>query len=194
MPGGDRTRARGNRFDSIANQMMKGCNRIVKKNNVAGTDQEMEDFKRVYGNTITYLEESLPKTLSVAICGALGKAILWHGKKEIQPFVEAVAKREFKGQGDPCLVLWEWLIRHNKRNDTEKIYRRTVTAIRFFLRGAQVKSHLKPALDDIFEWQNNYRVMYQSRRNQHTVSKSVTKQTDEAIQADVEDALSGCPT
>jgi len=192
----DRTRARGNRFDSIANQMMKGCNGIIKANNVAASDRDMEDFKRVYGETIAYLEEVLPKTMSSAVAGALGKAILWEGKKKMQPFVEAVAKREFKGHGDPCLALWEWLIRHNKRNNTEEIYRRTVAAIRIFLRGGKFRTHLRPALDDIFEWQNNYRTMYRPKRNQHTSvsSKSDTRQTDEAIQADVEDALSGSPT
>lgn len=193
----DRVTARGNRFDSIANQMMKGCNGKVKANNVAGTQQEMDDFKRVYNETIIYLENTLPKDLSVAVCGALGKAILWYGRKTMQPFVEAVAKREFKGHSDPCLALWEWLIRHNKRNNTEEIYRRTVTAIRIFLRGGTFKGHLKPALDDFFEWQNNYRVMCQQKRNQHTVGaslKSPMKQSDEAILADVEDALSGSPT
>lgn len=192
MPGSDRTRPRGNRFDNIANQMMKGCNGKIKANNVAGTDQEMEDFKRIYGDTITYLEESLPKSLSVAVCGALGKAILWHGKEKIKPFVEAVAKREFKGQGDPCLVLWEWLIRYNKRNQTEEIYRRAVTAIRCFLRDAKIKNHLKPAMDDIFEWECNYRVMCTVTKNQWTAKseKSLRRQTDDAIMADLEDMIS----
>lgn len=187
----DRTRPRGNRFDSITNQMMKGCNGTIKMNNVAGTDQEIEDFKRVYSDTITYIEESLPKDISVAVCGALGKAILWYGKEKMKPFVEAVAKRQFNGQGDPCLVLWEWLIRYNKRNQTEEIYRRTVTAIRYFLRDAKIKSHLKPAMDDLFEWECNYRVMCVVARNQWTTSeKSIRKQTDTAIMADIEDMIS----
>lgn len=192
-----RTRERGNRYDSITNQMMKGCNGKVQANNVAATDQEIEDFKRIYGDTISYLDENLPKSLSVAVCGAIGKAILWYGKSTMEPFVKGMATREFKGRRDPCFALWEWLIRYNKRNNTNEIYRRTITAIRIFLRGAEFKTHLRPALNDLFEWENNYRTMRQPRKNQHTVvdsSGSPIKQTDEAIMAEIEDLLGACPT
>lgn len=186
---------RPTRFDMIANQMMKGCNAKVHQNNLAAAREQIEDFQRVYGDTIRYLEDNIPKTVSVGVCGAIGKAVLWNGKKEMHPFVEAFSKREFKGKTDPCLALWEWLIRNNKRN-TNEIYRRTVTAIRIFLRSGEFKGHLKPALDDLFEWENNYRTMRLPRKNQHTTDsgRSPTKQTDEAIQADVEDMLNGCPT
>lgn len=183
------------RFHMIANQMMKGCNGTVERNNVASTKPQMEDFKRVYAETINYVNETIPRTMSAALCGALGKAILWYGKKEIEPFVQAIANREYKGPTDPCHVLWEWLIRNGERNPKD-IYRRTVTAIRMFIRKSQIRSHLKPALDDIFEWQDNYRVMYQPKRNQYTKnsSKSITKQADCAILADVDDAVSGSPS
>lgn len=183
------------RFDMIANQMMKGCNGNCRQGNIAGTDEQMNDFKRVYVDTISYLEALFPKasTVSVGVLGALGKAILWHGKEKMRPFIEGVAYREFKGRADPCHVLWEWLIRYNKRNPNET-YRKTVTAIRMFLRGVQCKSHMKPALDDIFEWDSNYRRMYQTKKNQHGTTTKAYKQTDEAIFADVEDVLSGCPT
>lgn len=186
---------RPTRFDMIANQMMKGCKGSNTQGNLAGSKEQVEDFKRVYGKTVAYLETMFPKTgtVSVGVCGALGKAILWYGKEEIEPFVQAVANREFKGRADPCHMLWEWLIRYNKRSPNE-VYRRTVSAIRMFLRGTQCKSHLKPAIDDIFEWESNYRVMYQPKRNQHTSPKSTRKQTDEAVQADLEDTLFGRPT
>ncbi len=187
---------RPTRFDMIANQMMKGCNGKVQQNNIAGTQEQIEDFQRIYGDTIRYLEDTLPKSVSVGVAGALGKAILWYGKKETKPFVEAFSKREFNGKGDPCLALWEWLIRNGNKRQTNEVYRRTVTAFRIFLRRGESKGYLKPALDDIFEWENNFRVMRQPRRNQHTRNSntSPTKQTDEAIQADVEDMLGACPT
>ena len=187
---------RSTRFDMIANQMMKGCNGGRQQSNIAGTKQQIEDFHRIYGDTIRYLENTLPKTVSVGVAGAIGKAILWFGKKEIKPFVEAFSKREFNGKGDPCLALWEWLIRNSNKRQTNEVYRRTVTAVRIFQRRGEFKGHLKPALDDIFEWENNFRVMRQPRRNQHTQDSdtSPTKQTDEAIQAEIEDLLSGCPT
>jgi hypothetical protein len=189
--------SRPSRFDMIANQMMKGINGSKRQGNTAGTEKEIEEFQRVYGETITYLDKLFPKSMnvSVGVPGALGKAILWYGKEKMQPFAEAVAKREFKGRLDPCHALWEWLIRHPTR-DTNEVYRRTVTAIRIFLRGGEFKGHLKPALDDIFEWQDNYRVMRQPKRNQHTSdsNRSPVRQTQEAIMADVEDLLSGHPT
>lgn len=187
---------RPTRFDMIANQMMKGCNGRVQQNNIAGTNEQIEDFHRIYGETIRYLESTLPKSVSVGVAGAIGKAILWFGKQEIKPFVEAFAKREFNGKSDPCLALWEWLIRNGNKRQTNEVYRRTVTALRIFLRGGKSRGYLKPALDDIFEWENNFRTMRQPRRNQHTQdsSHSPTKQTDEAVQADVEDMLSSCPS
>lgn len=114
----------------------------------------------------------------------------------MEPFVEAVAKREFKGRLDPCHLLWEWLIRNPGRDATET-YRRTVRAIRVFLTGKDSKtSYLHPAIDDFFEWQDNFRVMCRPKRNQHTNNseRSVMKQTEEAMMADVEDLLSGHPT
>lgn len=186
---------RPTRFDMITNQMMKGCNKKGRQGNTAGTPEEIEDFKRVYGNTIRYLEAKIPKTVSVGVAGAMGKAILWYGQKDMEKFVEAFINKEFHGRADPCHALWEWLIRNNKRN-TNEIYRRTVAAIRIYLRDGKVNSHLKPALDDIFEWSRNYRTMLQPKRNQHTNTspRSPVKQTDEAIQADLEDTLSGCRT
>lgn len=189
--------SRPTRYDMIANQMMKGCHGSGKQSNVAGTPAQIEDFKRVYHDTIAYLEKTFPKniTISVGVCGALGKAILWYGKEKMEPFVEAIAKREFKGRTDPCHFLWEWLIRYNKRSPND-VYRKTVAIIRVYLRGGQCGPAVKSALDDIFEWENNYRVMYQLKRNQHTKfsNKSIKKQTDEAILADIEDALNGCQT
>lgn len=186
---------RPTRFDMIANQMMKGCNAKGLAGNVAGTPEQIEDFKKLYGKTIKYLEEKIPKTVSVGVAGAMGKAILWYGHKEMEKFVEAFVNKEFHGRSDPCHALWEWLIRNNKRN-TNEIYRRTVTAIRIYVRDGRFISHLKPALDDIFEWSSNYRSMFQPKRNQHTrtSSRSLIKQTEEAMQADLEDILSGCRT
>lgn len=174
--------ARPTRFDMIANQMMKGIKGATMQGNLAGTKEEIETFKQLYGETISYIEEMVPKSskVSVGVCGALGKAVLWYGKGKIAPFVKAVANREFNGRTDPCHILWEWMIRYNKRNSTE-VYRRTVTAIRAFVREGEINWHLKPALDDIFEWDDNYCIMYQPRKNQHTQKKTKLKKVKKVI-------------
>ena len=180
------------RYEMIANQMMKGCSGKVLQGNIAGTTSQIEQFREIYHDTIVYIEEMIPKPISVGVCGALGKAVLWYGKDRMQSFVEAVGKRNFNGPLDPCHVLWEWMIRNSGRN-TNEIYRRTVTAIRLFLRNAQ-NPILKPAKDDIFEWANNFRVMKQVKRNQWgECAKSKLKQTPAAFQADLDD-VAGSPS
>ena len=77
-------------------------------------------------------------------------------------------------------VLWEWLLRTNTRKHYAKeIYRRTVTAIRAYLRNGQLNV-VKPASDDIFEWDSDYKTMIQPRRNQWT-DFSKKKQTEESF-------------
>jgi len=172
-----------------------------RKNNVAGNREEIEDFKRVYHDTISYLDglftKNVPIPLSVGVIGALGKAILWHGKTKMQPFVEAVAKREFKGRTDPCFALWEWVVRrNNKRNDATECYTKTVSAIRAFINNKECKD-VRDAMEDIFAWDGDFRHMCQyKQRNQNTKEnvKSICKQSDEAIAADIEECLSSCPT
>jgi hypothetical protein len=198
---------RPDRFEMIANRMMKsltgrgyhGVRR--RKNNVAGDREEIEEFKRVYHDTISYLDSTftrnVPIPLSVGVIGALGKAILWYGKAKMQPFVEAIAKREFKGRADPCFALWEWIIRrNNKRNDANECYAKTISAIRAFIKGNECKD-VRSATEDIFEWDGDFRHMCQyKRRNQNTKEsiKSVCRQPDEAVAADIEECLSACPT
>lgn len=57
--------SRPSRFDMIANQMMKGITGSRRQGNTAGTPEEIEDFKRVYGDTIAYLERKFPKSSNV---------------------------------------------------------------------------------------------------------------------------------
>lgn len=196
---------RPDRFEMIANQMMKSMSgRGYKGNrkgacNTSGDREEIEEFKRVYADTITYLESKFPRSstvpLSVGVVGAIGKAILWYGKTRMKPFIESMANREFKGRNDPCFVLWEWIIRNSNRNANEN-YNKTVSAIRLFLNDKECKE-LRTATEDIFEWDGDFRHMCQyKRRNQNSGegTKSVIKQSDEAIAADIEECLSGCPT
>ncbi len=197
---------RPDRFEMIANQMMrsltgKGYRGTKQRCNVAGDREEIEEFKRVYKDTISYLESKFtrngPLPLSVGVVGAIGKAVLWYGKTKMKPFVDAMSNREFNGRTDPCFALWEWIVRrNNKRNDAKECYAKTVTAIRAFITGKECKE-VRSAVEDIFEWDGDFRHMCRyKQRNQNTKEavKAVTKQSDEAIAADIEDCLSGCPT
>lgn len=184
-----RIKPRPTRFDMITHQMMKGCNGKLGPNGVCDTDEQIENFKNMYGDTIRYVEKTLPKSMSVGICGAIGKGILWYSLEKIKPFVERMASREYEGSGDPVHLLWEWHIRNSRKS--AQAYCLTVSAIRMFVRGGKTEHHLKPALDDIFEWANDYRTMIQPRKNQFTKlsPKSKAKQTDEAINAEVDEMI-----
>jgi hypothetical protein len=154
------------RYEMIANQMMKGCgNKLTSK---AGSDQEIDEFCKRYHKTIKYLEDTMPKTISVGVCGAVGKAILWYGMEEMQPFCERFTKRLYEGHDDPVHILRQWLILNSGRH-TKETYRRTVTALRAYIRGAKYTNKcFKQAVDDLFEWEDNYTVMHQIKRNQHS--------------------------
>jgi hypothetical protein len=152
----------------IASQMMKGANGNVRQCNLAGTKEQMEEFKENYKNIIEYIEKTIPKSVSAAVCGAIGKAVLWYGKDVVDPFIKAFASKAYNGVDDPVHVLWQWLIMNKKRNNTNEIYRRTVTALRAYLRRAAKDIRLTPAKNDIFEWGDDYCIMIQPRANQHT--------------------------
>lgn len=137
----------------------------------------MKSFQKLYKETIQYVENTIPKSVSAGVCGAVAKAILWYGKDKIAPFAEAFSKRNYQGINDPVHVLWEWLIRNGtgKRNIRE-IYRKTVTAIRAYLRNAPLdSSKLTPAIEDVFEWSNNYKTMSKPKYNQWTKFSSKPK-------------------
>lgn len=181
---------RPSRFEMIANQMMKGINSRCAPNGRASTQELITSFQKRYYDTIKYIEVTLPKNISVGVCGAVGKAILWHGKDKVTPFATAVANRDYRGRNDPVLILWEWLLRNNTRTHfAREIYGRTVTAIRFYLRGAPMDSgKLSVAIDDIFEWGEDYTMMVKPKRNQHTRTsvKSEKRQTFESMWEEIE--------
>jgi len=178
------------RFEMIANQMMKGTHSSCAKNGRANTQELMNVFQKRYYNTIKYVEENIPKSVSVGVCGAIGKAILWYGKDKIEPFAMAFNKRNYNGIYDPVHVLWEWLLRNSTRKHyAREIYQRTITAIRAYLRKGKINSgKLVPAADDIFEWDEDYKNMIQPKRNQYAKfsSKSNKRQTEESVLEEVD--------
>lgn len=178
------------RFEMIANQMMKGTHSRCAKNGRANTQELMDVFQKRYYDTIKYVEENTPKSVSVGVCGAIGKAILWHGKDKITPFVVAFNKRNYNGIYDPVHVLWEWLLRNSTRKHYAKeIYRRTVTAIRAYLRNGKLDSgKLVLADNDIFEWDADYKHMVLPKRNQWTnfSAKSSKRQTEESMWEEID--------
>jgi len=154
------------RYEMIANQMMKGCTK--KLTSKAGSRDEIELFCLRYQNTIKYVDSVLPKSVGVGVGGAMGKAILWYGKEEMQSFCERFSKRLYSGVTDPVHVLWQWLIMNSGRN-TKEVYCRTVTAIRAYVRKSEkfATKGFRQAMADLFEWEENYTVMYQPIKNQH---------------------------
>lgn len=166
--------AKYTRYEMIANQLMKSCNERLTK--VAGSEEEIKNFCKKYDKIIRYLDENFPKDMSVGVAGAVGKAILWYGFEEMEPFCQRFIKRTYKGADDPVHVLWQWLILNDKRK-TKETYRRTVTAIRAYVRNASISTSrgFREAQDDIFEWEDDYTVMFQARRNQHSKTSGERK-------------------
>lgn len=165
------------REEMIAHQMMKGCNGKFNIKCEEGA-KEHQEFCKQYAELLERLGHITQRSLSVGIPAAIGKGILWYGEEKMQPFCEAFKNRQYNGSKDPVLILREFLIRHPSRVSTDEVYRKTITAIRLYLRGSKT-NYLKEAIDDLFEWEDNYTKMVQPKKNQHTKrsDKSIIRET-----------------
>jgi hypothetical protein len=56
-----------------------------------------------------------------------------------------------------------------------------------YVRGVKLtgKVHLKQALDDIFEWDENYRLMILPRKSKYDLDAEKLRQTEDSIEAEV---------
>jgi hypothetical protein len=158
------------RCQTIANQMMKGCDAQLYKNGKPAPDKDMEDFRKKHKEIIDWVDEIAPARINAGVLGVIGKAALWYGKENVKEFCDRIANIDFKGEYDPCHLLWKYLLRlkTGEGRDTTKVYRYAVTAMMAFLKGGELKS-LRPCNEDIFEWDKTYTFMRRARRNQTVI-------------------------
>ena len=159
------------RMSMIANQMIKGCNAPLLNAGKAASDEDLDAFKERHKELIEWVDEHAPPRINAGVLGVIGKAALWYGKEKAQEFCERISKIQFKGEFDPCHVLWLYLLRLpvGKGRDTTEVYRRAVTVMRAFLEDREIKGAIRPCKDDIFEWDRTYTRMRRIKRNQHQV-------------------------
>jgi len=156
----------------IANQMIKGCNAALYSRAKAASDEDLSAFKERHKSIIEWVDLHAPPRINAGVLGVIGKAALWYGREKVEEFCRRIAKIEFTGEGDPCHVLWLYLLRipPGKGKNTTEVYRRAVTVMRAFIEGREMKGAIRPCEDDIFEWDRTYTRMRRAKRNQHQVA------------------------
>lgn len=168
----------------ITNQILYGFGKRK-----AVPEEIFTTFQRRHSKLIEYLER-IPRHISVGVCGAIGKAILWYGHEKMAPFCEAISKGDFKGHNDPPHILYLWLMRRTKYQ-TKDVYKRTVTVIRAFVEGKKigrmkdgqvVMPKLPPAETDLFEWDETYTLMIKKYRQDS--KKAIVKSVYDTIDKD----------
>jgi hypothetical protein len=173
------------RYDMITNQILYG---FGKRKDVPA--EVFAAFQRRHSKLIEYLETHIPRHISVGVCGAIGKAILWHGQEKMAPFCDAISKGDFKGHDDPPHILYLWLMRRTKYQ-TKDVYKRTITVIRAFIEGKKigrmkdgqvVMPSLPPAETDLFEWDDTYTLMIKKQRPD--AKKAITKSVYDVMDKD----------
>ena len=162
------------RYDMITNQILYGFGKRK-----AVPEEIFTAFQRRHSKLIEYLER-IPRHISVGVCGAIGKAILWYGHEKMAPFCEAISKGDFN----------LWLMRRTKYQ-TKDVYKRTVTVIRAFVEGKKigrmkdgqvVMPSLPPAETDLFEWDETYTLMVKKYRQDS--KKAIVKSVYDTIDKD----------
>lgn len=184
------------RMEVIANSMIHG---FGKKQISA---EELSAFIERVRDTIEWVDENLPRMISVGVMGAIGKAVLWYGKEKMEPFCRAIKSGDFQGQFDPAHILYLYLMGRARYNPKEA-YRKTVTAIRYYTTGRLLvryrngepeKANIVPAETDLFEWDRLFTTMIMRHTNTtKTQFKSIFGDTPSAeeirIAEEVEEAM-----
>lgn len=154
-------------IDNITNQMVIGI-QDLKRSPIS--KEEYDKFKSAFLEVVKWVKTRTPKS-SAGLQAAIAKAVLWYGIDKIEPFCYALKNSAFNGKDDPVHVLYLYLSSQVKYNPRD-VYRRTVTAIRYYVDGRIMKDHkgIYPAESDIFDWNPDYTRMIRYRPNE---SKSV---------------------
>lgn len=148
---------------SIANQMIRG------NGNLATNKELVIILMSKYPNLLQWLDENLPKKISYGVLAAFGKAILWHGLDSISGLAYRLKNLSFNGINDNAHKFW-LAINRSKKQDIRGWYAKTITLIRYEIKGNKLKEFIKPARDDFFEWSEDFEYMRSAGfRNQHTV-------------------------
>lgn len=159
------------RTSVIVNQMIKGCNAPLYSRAKVASDEDFNSFKERHKAIIKWVDLHAPMRINAGVLGVIGKAALWYGKEKVEEFCKRIAKIEFAGEFDPCYVLWTYLLRMpvGKGKNTTEVYRRTVTVMRAFIEGREMKTGIRAYEDDIFEWDRTYTHMRRAKRNKHGI-------------------------
>lgn len=159
---------------------MKGCNGLSPRSN-SSLHHFIKEFTETYRDTIQYIHDTIPGDVSVGVCGAMGKAVLWYGPEKIKPFCEAFAKKDYKGLHDPVHVLWNWLVCTNAKTPRQ-VYQKTVAVIRHFVNNKPFPTMIiKAAKDDIFEWNSDYKTMISPKKSRWSSDKIILQEIDDAF-------------
>lgn len=138
-------------LSQVAHQMIKSG----KVGRVKATTKQLALFKMTHNAYINWALDNLPPC-SAAVAAVIVKGLIKYDKERVAEFCNSLKQNFFTGKNDPAYLLWKFLQIH-KGKDTSIVYRKTVTALRVFIRNETIL-YLAPAKTDIFDWDENWTV------------------------------------
>ena len=137
--------------DNVVSQMMKG----LAGGKLTASRRQKLAFKARHEKHIEWVVKILPRC-SAGVHAVLVKAIIKYGEKPVWQFCHAFRHGLFQGTQDPVLLLWKFLDRYRGKNTTS-VYQKSVSAVKAYMEGKPL-AHLRPAKDDVFEWDEDWTV------------------------------------
>lgn len=131
-------------IEMIANQMMKGS----KGGALPGTPEQRKLFQQEHQSKIEWVSNQLPRC-SAAVGAVLVKTALRYGDEPVERFCKALKSQNFNGSDDPSYLLWKFL--STPGNETKTIYKKTLCAVKAFVKGEKLKA-IREGKGDILKW------------------------------------------
>ena len=135
----------------LSNQMMKGPRhgRYAEGSTPASRVLFCHKHQRLIKEIIPHLPRA-----SAAVGAVVCKCAIRFGKEKAIKFATAVKDGDFKGQNDPAILFWHYLLR-SRGKTTLEVYKFTVTACRAYCENRTL-THLRPAESDVFTWNSKW--------------------------------------
>lgn len=131
-------------IEMIANQMLKG----PKGGALPGTPEQRIKFQEEHQAKIEWVLTQLPRC-SAAVGAVLVKTAIRYGDEPVERFCKALKNQNFNGSDDPSYLLWKFL--NTPGNETKTIYKKTLCAVKAFVKGEKLKA-IREGKGDILKW------------------------------------------
>lgn len=142
----------GNKLPAVCRAAMRGVAGTTKRISSA----QLADFAEMYGAEIEWLERTCP-TYRSDILAVFLKAILWHGKDAMEPFLKRFGDVLFESKEDPAKLLHAVAKGVHGARARINLYKKALAAVHYHITGKRVSKLMERDVD-LFEWEAGWKV------------------------------------